>query len=197
MMRRRMLIITTIGLMLAASPAGAESTWPATGGSMFTDHRASKAGDLVTIIIDDDFSGENSSGSKEGRTIAIDMAAGTGLLSILSPAGFNTATEFGSSRSATQGSKLKGRLTLKVVEALPNGVLRIEGSRNVLINGHPHRLTVTGLVRSLDIKTDNTVHSDFVADAKIVVEGQTQGSRPGPLRFIIDGLNTLLRLFLF
>ena len=54
---------------------------------------------------------------------------------------------------------------------MPNGLLRIEGRQNITVNGEVQEIIVTGLVRSKDIASDNTVLSTYVADAEIIFTG--------------------------
>lgn len=181
---------------LATPPAWSTSLWPAQGGSIYADHRAGAVGDLVTIIVDESTSGTTQGTTKVAKTFTINMIGGTGFLSILPPAGFRTGSSGSTDRGATQSGSLRARITVRVAEVLPNGALRLEGSRDVLIKGEAYRLIIEGVVRRLDIAADNTVSSDQVADARITLEGgKSDPPARGPLRFLVNGFRALLRLF--
>lgn len=185
-----------IAWTLAAPPASATSLWPAQGGSIYADHRAGAVGDLVTVIVDESTSGTTQGTTKVAKTFTINMIGGTGFLSIMPPAGFRTASSGSTDRGATQSGSLRARITVRVAEVLPNGALRLEGARDVLIKGEAYRLIITGVVRRLDIAADNTISSDHVADTRIVLEGgRSDPPARGPLRFLVDGFRALLRLF--
>ncbi|MDR7599486.1 MAG: flagellar basal body L-ring protein FlgH, partial [Armatimonadota bacterium] len=92
---------------------------------------------------------------------------------------------------------VQARVTLRVAEVLPNGVLRLEGDRTLLLRDEPYRLRVSGLVRRLDVQADNTVSSDRLADVRIVLEGPRRPfTGNNPLQWVLDGFGALLR-FLF
>ena len=61
---------------------------------------------------------------------------------------------------------------MTVKELLPNGTIRIEGSRLVTINKETQRVVFSGVIRPEDIGTDNTIPSTLVADANIRYEGK-------------------------
>ena len=143
---------------------------------MVSDRRAYRLGDILTVIL-------------QGST-DISMAGESGLekrndINIPDPTilGRSSATIFGSGNSAAfnfsperkQGGKsnakrtnqLKGEVAVRVVEVLPNGTLRVEGDKWLTINSNREHIRITGLVRPEDVKTDNTVESTRLAEAKV------------------------------
>ena len=73
--------------------------------------------------------------------------------------------------STTRGSSLTTKMTTRVVEELPNGILKIEGKQNITVNGEEQEIVVSGLIRTQDISPDNTILSTYVADAEISFKG--------------------------
>ncbi len=69
-------------------------------------------------------------------------------------------------------SKLETTVPCTVTTVLENGNLMIEGSRTVSINREDNRLTVTGVIRPRDISPGNTIPSDRVANAQILLKGR-------------------------
>jgi flagellar L-ring protein precursor FlgH len=62
----------------------------------------------------------------------------------------------------------EGRLTAEVIEVLPNGTLMLEARKRVSIGEERSELVLTGRIRPQDIRADNTVYSDQVADSHII-----------------------------
>jgi len=78
---------------------------------------------------------------------------------------------FSGEGESAQSNNLTGSITAMVVEVLPNGNLRIEGEKTIAINQGDEHVRVTGIVRPVDVRTDNTVSSTLVADAVISYGG--------------------------
>ncbi len=182
---------------LAAGPVGAQSLWPKNGGSMFTDHRASSVGDLVTVIVTESVAAQTRSRSSQARSLELDLGGGSGFLSLLPGGAFGGGQGSNASRAVGTSLTVHARVTLRVVQVLPNDVLRLEGDRQLLLRDEPYRLRISGLVRRLDVQADNTVPSDRLADVRIVLEGPRRPfTGDNPIQWILDGFGALLR-FLF
>ena len=75
---------------------------------------------------------------------------------------------------------------------MPNSNLVLEARKTVMVGEETSTLIFTGEVRRKDVKDDNTVDSDRVADAQIVYKGRgvvTDANRRGWLARIFDFLN--------
>jgi flagellar L-ring protein precursor FlgH len=66
---------------------------------------------------------------------------------------------------------LLANVTCQVIEVLPNGNLRIHGTKQVRVNRETQYLLIDGVVRPRDILLDNTVLSDLIAEARIEFTG--------------------------
>ncbi|MDQ7801768.1 MAG: flagellar basal body L-ring protein FlgH [Armatimonadota bacterium] len=183
--------------ILVGSPGAAQSLWPQDGRSLFTDHKASEVGDLVTVVVNEAVAAQTQSRTSQARSVQLDLGGGSGFLSLLPGAGFESGQDASSSRAVGSTVLVQARVTLRVAEVLPNGVLRLEGDRTLLLRDEPYRLRVSGLVRRLDVQADNTVSSDRLADVRIVLEGPRRPfTGNNPLQWVLDGFGALLR-FLF
>lgn len=183
--------------VLVGLPGAAQSLWPQDGRSLFTDHKASAVGDLVTVVVNEAVAAQTQSRTSQARSLQLDLGGGSGFLSLLPGGGFESGQDASSSRAVGSTVLVQARVTLRVAEVLPNGVLRLEGDRTLLLRDEPYRLRVSGLVRQLDVQADNTVTSDRLADVRIVLEGPRRPfTGNNPLQWVLDGFGALLR-FLF
>jgi len=163
------------------------SLWAAGSRSFFKDQRASKVGDILTVLIDISDKAELSNQTARSRTgsekadvtnlLGLEQAAGQ-----LLPGGYDPtkAVALGSD-SSTQGAgsvnrKEKVALTVAAVvsQVLPNGNLVIQGHQEVRVNFEIRELTVTGIVRPEDISATNAVKHTQMAEARISYGGRGQ-----------------------
>ena len=165
----------------------ASSLWAAGQDSLFSDRRASRTGDILTVVIEIDDSAEFSNSSDRSRS-GSETSGITGLLGIpqrldsLLPEGANAAQAVDTSGASTfngQGNtarneKLTLRVAATVVDELPNGVLRIEGVQEVRVNFEMRELLISGYVRPIDISRQNEITYDKIAGAQISYGGRGQ-----------------------
>lgn len=180
----------------AVVPAHAQSLWSPRAGSLVTDVRATRAGDLVTILID-----EQSTADKTGET-KLNRASDFGA-SITPPLGLGPLTrlldkfsvdakansDYDGKASTTRSDRATGQITAKVVRVLDNGNMVIEGRRLVVANDEAQTLVISGVVRSQDVGPDNMVRSSAIADAEVRLEGRgtvSDRQRPGLLQRLFD-----------
>lgn len=187
------------GLFGQALPAAAESLWTARSGSLVIDTRASRAGDIVTIIIDEQSSGDKNAETKLGRDSSV---ASSGTATAVQPKwlknlieNFNlTATgksDYDGKAQTTRTDKATGQIAAKVMRVLENGHLLVEGRRLVGVQGESQVLVVSGIIRPQDIQPDNTVRSAAMADAEVRIEGKgtvSDRQKPGLFQRVFDFL---------
>jgi flagellar L-ring protein precursor FlgH len=81
------------------------------------------------------------------------------------------------------------RVSVVVIDILPNGNLVVNGTRDRSIAGDIQTIEVSGLVRPSDIAYDNTIKSQRVANFRIVTQNagiSAPYTRPGWLGRILD-----------
>jgi flagellar L-ring protein precursor FlgH len=166
--------ITLMCAVLFAHGAQAQDLRENLGRSLFSDQKANRVGDAVTVLVVEASSASNDSKSSSSRESAISLAgsakAGT---APLPEAGFNLATgnSFkGSGATQSQGS-VRASISARVDSILPNGNMWINGSRLISINGEEQVIKISGIIRPTDVQADNSVYSSSISDAKIVFEG--------------------------
>jgi len=139
--------------------------------SMFTDIKAHDIGDVITVLI-----AEISNASRES-TASISASSGigadggvTGNLSSFIPL-FGMSTNISENHNDDEGTSqtemVTGKITATITEKNQNGLLKIEGSRKVNVNGETNIMEISGFVRDRDISAQNTVYSYYIADADI------------------------------
>lgn len=183
----RCLPIILIAILTSAANAG-----PAP--SMYQDRIARDVGDILTIEIQDNTTASVTANTNTKAEYAAELnAGGTGALDfipLLSGSGGSKSEHKGNGNTARQGN-LRGSITVKIVEVYPNGNLRIEGQKEVIINGERQLTILSGVIRAEDITPRNTISSDLLADASITYKGKgilANAERPGFFTRIFDWL---------
>lgn len=142
---------------------------PAHGQSLYADPVATSPGDVITVVLAEQTSAQRASsyeGSSESSVSGGGSAAGPGLSSQFgADAQFNSET--GTSNQSVQSGTLEGTMTVRVVEVNEAGNLVVEGTRNLTVNGATHVMEISGIVRSDDVRHDNTILSHQIANANI------------------------------
>jgi flagellar L-ring protein FlgH len=155
---------------------------------LFEDIKAKRVGDIVTIVLDEQTDASKSASTSTDKTNALDIENPTVLGSPVSfgtkgdmplagrdltlGASVNSSKSFSGEGDSTQSNELSGSVTATVVEVLPNGYLRIQGEKMISINQGDEFIRITGIIRPMDIRTDNSVLSTQVANAKIAYGGK-------------------------
>ena len=80
--------------------------------------------------------------------------------------------QFNGSAQLTSDRSFTDRITVTVVDVMPNGNLVVEGYRSRVVAGEQRMLRVTGIVRPTDIGAQNTVQSQFMANFRISYLGR-------------------------
>ncbi len=181
--------------------------------SFFIDTKARKVGDIVTVQISESATATNSADTKTGRTSSlqagIDTLFGTedwyrnkvldnipSKLPKPDPFGNpsvkgSMTSDFDGSGSTSRSGDLSAFITCRVSRVLPNGNLKIVGSREVLVNHETQMIILSGIIRPRDIGDDNIILSTFVSDAKIAYSGSgivNDRQRPGWLANLLNSV---------
>ncbi len=172
----------TAAPLLPASPA---SLWAGPDTAFFEGGRARNRGDIVTVVIDINDSGEFAAASDRNRggseTLGVPSLFGIPQrLDARLPDGATmaeaveaqSASVFAGEGSTARQEELALRVAATVVEVLPNGTLRIEGQQEVRLNDELRELMVSGFVRPADISQVNEIRYDRIAGARIAYGGR-------------------------
>ncbi len=147
---------------------------------MFEDRRASRIGDIVIVQIVEQHSGSKTANTKSDRSSSLGASASGGFFDLtdlfgdfrnLFNADVSSSNEFEGDGSTSREDSLTGTIAAQVVEVFPNGDLRIQGKRQVKVNSETQTMRIKGIVRRIDLDTQNTVLSSAVANADISYTG--------------------------
>ena len=170
----------------SVSEATTSSLWNDNGelARLYSDNRASRVGDIVTIRITENASGAKSATTKTAKDSSMDSsfsgnfnsffglpARVLGFLSPSASAKIATKDSYAGNGATTRNDQLTASMTAMVMEVYPNGNLKILGHREVVVNSERQTMEVTGIIRPIDVDSKNVVQSTAVADAKISYTG--------------------------
>lgn len=178
-----------LALLTAAAPAERPLWDSEAGGSLFSNVKAHRVGDILTVIIV-----ENSSASSDAKTATeskhdIGGGPGEGALDFIPLWGISQKSTYDGKGNTTRKGQLSAVMSVRIVEELPGEQFKIEGAREIKRNGEVEEMTLTGLIRSRDISPSNTINSSAIADALIHYEGSgdvANGNEPGFLTRLLN-----------
>ncbi len=170
-----------------AGSAAVGSLWRPGSRTFFRDQRARSVGDLLTveIEIDDSAQFDNKTELDRDSTQSLKLPALFGLQGYLSRA-FGGSTDpalnvGGTSTANGEGrvrrtEKIRLQVAATVMRVLPSGNLEIAGSQEIRVNDELRELQLRGLVRPEDIRPNNRIASEKVAEARISYGGRGTSS---------------------
>ena len=83
--------------------------------------------------------------------------------------------------------KVMMTLQARIIEEVAKNQFLIRGHHTIIVHGKPKKLFVSGIIRKKDIREDNSIMSDHMADAVIEIDGsEVSDLQPGWLYKVID-----------
>jgi flagellar L-ring protein precursor FlgH len=205
-MRNKVVVFSMIFPVLClAACSQADSIWAKRGKNMkslYADDVARQIGDVLTIKIAEESKVDN----KANRDLKKETNRSNdfnGELGITTPnhnilprmPGFTmeaqSTNELKSKADYKDERKFVDRVTVVVIDILPNRNLVVMGNCSRNISGDTQVIEISGIVRPSDIEFDNSVKSEQVADFNIVVRNAGVSApygKPGWLGSIFDVL---------
>ena len=162
-------------------PASANSLWRVGSRSFFHDQRASRVGDILTVLIEINDSATISNATQADKTSQNQIGISNlfGLEKLLSKAMtpsslVNTSTASTAKGTGTIARQEQITLTIAAVvtQVLPNGNLVLQGRQEMKTNNDLRLLTVAGVARPEDITSANTINHTQIAEARISYGGR-------------------------
>ncbi len=164
---------------LILEPA-ANSLWRPGARAFFKDQRAKQVGDVMTVVVNI----QNERAQLAATTTrsrdsseAADVTASNffGLnppASAIPSVGATSGSTFSGTGTLDRSENISIRLAAIVLQILPNGNLAVSGRQEVRVNGDLRELQVAGVIRPEDIRSDNTISWDKIAEARISYGGR-------------------------
>lgn len=163
------------------------SLWSAGERSLFADRRATTTGDILTVVIQINDSAQMTNSTQRGRSgsqsMGVPQLLGIPQLideqlpdgaSMANAVSLDSSSAFQGQGTVSRNERLTLRVATTIIERLPNGVLRIQGSQEVRVNNELRELIVTGYIRPEDITRRNEIAYDRIAGARISYGGRGQ-----------------------
>ena len=172
----------------------------ATAGRLFDDNRARRVGDIVLVNIVETSKATNKANTKtekEGTSkFGVTNFLGNSHMPLLAGAVGTTpliqsssVNDFEGKAETTRENSFTATIACRVVRAMPGGVLEVEGVRETRVNDETQYMVITGMVRSRDIGSDNSISSNQLANSRVAYYGEgtvADKQKPGWLLRFMD-----------
>ena len=128
--------------------------------NIYSDSKAHRVGDIISVILSESTQSQKSAKTELTKENSASLQFG-----------YDQSSDFSGDAKANQGNSLSGNISVHVLRVLPNGNLMIRGEKWMSLNNGDEFIRLTGIVRSQDISSSNTVTSSKVANARIEYAG--------------------------
>jgi len=151
---------------------------PDNAAGLYELHHNFRVGDMVLIELDEQTSSQKSVDYNEDKSASFQiqpLTVNAGPIHISDDdlnVDHEQGGEFNSSANASQSNTLEGKITVYVVEVLPNNNLVVAGEKWITMNQGKEFIRFSGEVRTKDIDVNNTVSSAKVGNALIEYSGK-------------------------
>lgn len=155
----------------------------------FSDSKARRQNDIITVIIRENISATSSSNKKLTKQNATNLGGaniayngqGAGAManemamansyvnhSVVS----NTNNAYTGQGSSSSNSNIQTTITARIIKVLQNNNYFISGRREILINGEKQIVQISGVAAKRDINSNNQIDSTLLADLKVMYNTQ-------------------------
>ncbi len=173
------------------------------GSLLFGDIRARNVGDIITVELSEktDATKKATTSTKKdnsvdiknptlfGQSLAFSMPWQGGQGANLGT-GLESAKSFDGEGASAQSNRLTGSISAVVTEVLPNGYLKIRGRKVISINQGDEFIELTGVVRPVDVRPDNSIPSKLIANARIRYAGSGMVANASEAGWLAEFFNT-------
>ena len=176
------LLLLFVSLLFCTGGLPADSLWTETSISPLADRRALAVGDLLSVIVQENNSATKNQTKKTQKESSIDASVSQFLfkpenMKFMTKGGMfpgmnaSSKTDFNGGGQVQNSDSINSRFTVRVVDALPNGNLLIEGRRSTSFSGEGQTIVLRGTVRRVDVTAENTILSHQLADLNLRFDG--------------------------
>lgn len=138
--------------------------------SLTADRRAHGVGDALTVLVLEASSASASANTAANNSIQLGATAQNRRGDYGGTLGFS-GSDSGLGQTSRSGA-VEAQLSVRVVQVAPNGMLKIQGSQSMVVNGETQSIRLAGWVRPEDVSAANTVISSRISDARIEFTGR-------------------------
>ncbi|MDE3071447.1 MAG: flagellar basal body L-ring protein FlgH [Pseudomonadota bacterium] len=142
---------------------------PDTYSGLAADRRAHQLGDTLTVLVTETASATASANT--GADSSMKLGASTQTRMGSHNYGLGMSGDDAGQGQTSRAGALRAQLAVQVVAVEADGMLRIHGEQTLVVNGEKQRFVLTGLVRTEDISSANTIPSDRISEANIEFTG--------------------------
>jgi flagellar L-ring protein FlgH len=184
---------------------------PATLGSLWVsasplavlaaDYKARNPGDLIVIHLSDTFTAGSSGENQQSRAFTSNSAI-TGLVGTIGARNrlqnlfnANSGNTLDGKGASTLSSNVQLNFAAQVIETLPNGILVVQGARDISVGNDRQTVILRGLVRPGDLAPDNSIVSAAISNLQVEIKGKGAVAEITRQPNIV--IRTLLRIFSF
>ena len=146
--------------------------------NIYSDSKAHRVGDIISVILSESTQAQKNAKTelKKENSAKLDPIVGLGGTNVTFKDdsiqfGLNQNSNFKGDSKTNQGNSLSGNISVHVLKVLPNGNLMIRGEKWMTLNNGDEYIRLTGIIRSKDISSNNTIVSSKVANARIQYAG--------------------------
>jgi len=146
--------------------------------NIYSDSKAHRVGDIISVILSEKTQAKKNAKTelKKANKTTLDPVTGLGGVPVSINGeslqfGISQDSNFKGDAKADQGNSLSGNISVHVLRVLPNGNLMIRGEKWLTLNNGDEYIRLTGVIRSKDINSNNTILSNKVANARIQYAG--------------------------
>ena len=179
-----LMLLPLCGVASAADLYRTETYVPLTA-----DTRSFRAGDALTVVIVESSTAESDAASSRSRDFKLTGAVqGT---TIRHGAGLSLDRQDDNSGSTDRSGNLQAVITARIQSVAPNGDLSLHGVQSITVNGEAQRIELSGVVRPIDVSSNNVVLSTRISNAVIDYSGKgfvDRSQRQGIISRLFDYL---------
>ena len=144
--------------------------------NLYSDIKAHRIGDIITVYLEEATTAKKKAGSSLEKKNGYDLTVAESDLPHFGKVsgasiGLSGKSKFEGDADADQSNSLKGSITVNVTRVLSNGNLEIRGEKWLMLNNGEEFVRIKGVIRSEDVRSDNSVSSMRVANARIQYGG--------------------------
>lgn len=195
-MKRWSLAASAVLLLATGAPAWADSLYVEGPNDNLTSFfRPSLAvGSILTVVVSETNTAESGASTTRRKDSRVrgDWDFGTLLPRVVaSGVDVRGRDDFQGDGVTSRNGKLQMDVSATIEEILPNGVMRVIGRKVIRVNDEETEITIRGLVRPMDISTDNRVDSSRLANMQVDFKGTGPASAkatPGILTRLFNWL---------